>query len=133
MDVAIRHYMPGRVRLHVPALCRRQSLAEAALGWLRAQSGIKSARVNYDCACVIVEYEPAQEESLRSLIGRMRLMSIGDLRTLLVAAGAAGTEAPDAVARRVGDLSPPLVRTPLTLPTSSQSGSRGPWCELAPG
>ena len=119
MDVAIRHYIPGRVRLHVPALCRRQSLAEAALGWLRVQSGIKAVRANYDCACVIVDYEPAQEESLRSLIGRMRLMGIGDLRDLLIATGAAGAEAPAAVARRLGDLSPPLVRTSLTLPTIS--------------
>lgn len=119
MDVAIRHYIPGRVRLHVPALCRRESLAEAALGWLRAQSGIKAARVNYDCDCVIVEYEPAQEQSLRSLIGRMRLMSVGDLRALLVTTGGAATEAPAAVARRMGDLSLPLVRTPLTLPTIS--------------
>jgi heavy metal translocating P-type ATPase len=119
MDVAIRHYIPGRVRLHVPALCRRQSLAEAALGWLRAQSGIKAARVNYDCASVIVEYEPAQEESLRSLIGRLRLMSVGDLRALLAATGIAGPETPSAVTRRLGDLSPPSTHTSLVLPTIS--------------
>lgn len=119
MDVAIRHYIPGRVRLHVPALCRRQSLAEAALGWLRAQSGIKAARVNYDCASVVVEYEPAQEETLRSLIGRLRLMSVGDLGVLLAATGIVGPETPAAVTRRLGDLSPPSTHTSLVLPTIS--------------
>jgi Cu2+-exporting ATPase len=119
MDVAIRHYIPGRVRLHAPALCRRQSLAEAALGWLRAQSGIKSARINYDCASLVVEFEPAQESSLRSLIGRLRLMSPADMRALIEATGAAAPEAPAALTRRLGDLSPPLVPTSLVLPTIS--------------
>jgi Cu2+-exporting ATPase len=118
MDVAIRHYIPGRVRLHVPAICRKQSLAEAALAWLRAQSGIKSARVNYDCACLIVEYELAQEEALRSLIGRLRLMSVSDLHAL-TAVGAGGTEAPSLVTHRLGDLSPPSTHTSLVLPTIS--------------
>jgi cation transport ATPase len=119
MDVAIRHYIPGRVRLHVPALCRRQSLTEAALGWLRAQSGVKTARVNYHCSSIVVEYETVNEELLRSLIGRLRLMSLDDLRVLLASTGVGGSEAPAAVTRRVGDLSPPSMRTPLALPTIS--------------
>jgi hypothetical protein len=31
MDVAVRHYLPGRVRLHVRELCRKAALAESAL------------------------------------------------------------------------------------------------------
>jgi hypothetical protein len=31
MDVAVRHYLPGRVRLHVPQLASRAELAEGAL------------------------------------------------------------------------------------------------------
>jgi len=118
MDVAIRHHIPGRVRLHVPALCRRQSLAEAALDWLRAQPGVKSARVNYDCASLVVEYEAAQEEVLRALVGRLRLMNVGDVRALVAARGAGEEKAPSALTRRLGDLSPAL-RTPLALPTLS--------------
>src|SRR5215510_12950521 len=51
MELTIRHFIPGRVRLHVPSLCRRRSLAEASMTWLRARDGIRSARINYDCAC----------------------------------------------------------------------------------
>src|SRR6516225_2271792 len=46
MELTIRHFIPGRVRLHVPSLCRRRSLAEASLTWLRARDGIRSARIN---------------------------------------------------------------------------------------
>ena len=79
MELTIRHFIPGRVRLHIPALCRRKSLAEASLSWLRARNGILSARINYDCACLVVEYDVAQEALLRAVIGRLRVMSLGDL------------------------------------------------------
>ena len=84
MELTIRHFIPGRVRLHVPSLGRRRSLAEASLKWLRARDGIKSARINYDCACLIVEYDVAHEALLRAVIGRLRLMSIAELRSLVV-------------------------------------------------
>ena len=99
MELSIRHFIPGRVRLHVPALARRRSLAEAALGWLRGRTGIKATRINYDCACIIVEYDASQEPQLRALIGRLRLMSLTDLSTL-VAPGEAAAES--AVARTNG-------------------------------
>ena len=83
MELTIRHFIPGRVRVHVPSLCRRRPLAEASLAWLRARPGIKSARANYDCACLVVEYDVAQEALLRALIGRLRLMSTGDLHALV--------------------------------------------------
>src|SRR5262249_4607381 len=111
MDVAIRHYIPGRVRLHVPALCRRQLLAEAALDRLCALRGVKTACVNYACPALLVEYEPAHEQPLLSMIGRLRLMSLADLRVLLASAGALAPEVPPPLPRRLGDLSPPLVPT----------------------
>src|SRR5689334_19470377 len=84
MELTIRHFIPGRVRLHVPSLGRRRSLAEASLKWLRARDGIRSARINYDCACLIVEYDVAHEALLRAVIGRLRLMSIAELRSLVI-------------------------------------------------
>src|SRR5262249_52400634 len=77
------------------------------------------ARANDDCAALIVEYEPAHEQSLRSTIGRLRLMSVADLRVLLASAGALAPEVPSTLTRRLGDLSPPLVPTSLVLPTIS--------------
>src|SRR6516165_1607741 len=84
MELTIRHFIPGRVRLHVPSLGRRRSLAEASLKWLRARDGIRSARINYDCASLIVEYDVAHEALLRAVIGRLRLMPLA-LPTLSVA------------------------------------------------
>jgi len=83
MEFAVRHFMAGRLRLFVPALRRRRSLAEAAIGWLRGQPGIKRARINYECASLVVEFDPAHEPLLRALLGRLALMSIDDLRTLV--------------------------------------------------
>src|SRR5215475_4104194 len=83
MELTIRHFIPGRVRLHIPSLCRRRALAEASLSWLRGRTGVVSARVNYDCACLVVEYDVAHESLLRAVIGRLRLMSIAELRSLV--------------------------------------------------
>src|SRR5215813_9355728 len=120
MELTIRHFIPGRVRLHAPALTRHRSLAEATLAWLKGRPGIRSTRINYDCACVIVEYDAAREAQLRTLIGRLRLISIQDLYAL-VAPGQSG--AGEAAARRGGDrldaTQSLLRRVPLALPTLS--------------
>jgi Cu2+-exporting ATPase len=120
MELTIRHFIPGRVRLHVPSLCRRQSLAEASLAWLRARPGIKSARANYDCACLVVEYDVAQEALLRALIGRLRLMSTADLRALVAPAETThGLPATSSNGGRLDATHSLLRRAPLALPTLS--------------
>jgi Cu2+-exporting ATPase len=118
MELAIRHFIPGRVRLHIPALCRRKSLAEAAQKWLRARIGIRSVRINYDCACVIVEYELAQEDLLRAMIGRLRLMSLAELRQLVAVTGGQEEGTADQTAGRLDRTQSPL-RLPLALPSLS--------------
>lgn len=72
MDFAIRHYLPGRVRLHIPDLCRKPALAEATVSWLAKQDGIRSARVNLDCACLVLEYEAARNDVLKAYLGTLR-------------------------------------------------------------
>src|SRR6516162_5081048 len=120
MELTIRHFIPGRVRLHVPSLCRRQSLAEASLAWLRARPGIKSARANYDCACLVVEYDVAQEALLRALIGRLRLMSTGDLHALVAPEEAThNLPATSVDGARLDATQSLLRRAPLALPTLS--------------
>ena len=69
MDLAIRHYLPGRVRLHVPELCRKPSLADAAVAWLRGQTGIRAARLNMACASLVVEYDASRELLLQTRDG----------------------------------------------------------------
>jgi cation-transporting P-type ATPase C len=84
MQFAIRHFMRGRVRIFAPTLCRRRTLAEATLTWLRGQDAVRRARINYDCASVIVEYDVAHEKLLRLLLGRLRVMDRSDLRRLVM-------------------------------------------------
>ena len=123
MELTIRHFIPGRVRLHIPVLCRRRSLAEAAQAWLRARTEIKSVRINYQCACLIVEYDLAHEDLLRAMIGRMRLMSLPELRQLMALTGEHDERtAEPRIGQLVGQLggsASPLRRMPLALPTVS--------------
>jgi P-type E1-E2 ATPase len=119
MELTIRHFIPGRVRLHVPSLGRRRSSAEASLRWLRARDGIRSARINYDCACLIVEYDVAHEALLRAVIGRLRLMSIAELRSLVIPTDL-GDDAPsERASGRLDESQSLLRRVPLALPTLS--------------
>src|SRR5246500_1092134 len=119
MELTIRHFIPGRVRLHVPSLGRRRSLAEASLRWLRARDGIRSARINYDCACLIVEYDVAHEALLRAVIGRLRLMSIAELRSLVIPTDL-GDDAPsERASGRLDESQSLLRRVPLPLPPLS--------------
>jgi hypothetical protein len=34
MEFSIRHFISGRIRLHLPSLCRKQKLAQASVAWL---------------------------------------------------------------------------------------------------
>jgi Cu2+-exporting ATPase len=102
MELAIRHYLPGRMRLHVPELCRWPSLADALTAWLRGQNGVKSARLNYGCACLVVEYEAARETIFRALLARLKICSIKEIAGLVALGSGPADEAPrspeDAVA-----------------------------------
>src|SRR6201996_2031541 len=110
MEYSFRHSMRGRVRLHVPDLCRKPPFAETFLSWLRAQSGVRSARINYDCASLVLEYDPVQEPLLLGLLDRVKTMSLAELKAFVsCAAPAASTPRPNDVSKR----------SPLALPTLS--------------
>jgi Cu2+-exporting ATPase len=104
--------MPGRVRLNIPVLACNRRLAEALLSWLRAQPGIRSARINHDCASLVLEYDPAQEPLLRLMLERVKRASVGEVKALCASAAPAAPQA-NAAGRDVEK------RTPLALPTLS--------------
>src|SRR5580658_9000641 len=117
MEFSVRHFISGRIRLHLPALCRKKLVAEAALVWLQAQKGVKHARLNYACACLVIEYDVSFEGVLRATLGQLSVMSIGDLQQLV------GTVSKSA-ARASAALTPAKPKsiwtnTPMTLPTVS--------------
>jgi heavy metal translocating P-type ATPase len=119
MEFAVRHFIPGRLRLFVPWIYRRRVLAQTMLDWLRAQASIRRARINYDCASLVIEYDTADEPLLRALLGRLRLMTVDELRLLL--GSAPGADTAPAAARARQPHTPPFVgRTaPLALPSVS--------------
>ncbi|WP_245321905.1 heavy metal translocating P-type ATPase [Bradyrhizobium sp. LTSPM299] len=104
--------MPGRLRLSIPALGQSHQLGEACLAWLKAQDGVRSARINYDCASLVLEYDPAQEQRLLLLLGHFKSMSLAELKAL------SSRAAQDAVTPRAG-ATEVSKRSPLTLPTLS--------------
>jgi heavy metal translocating P-type ATPase len=114
MEFSVRHSMPGRVRLHVPLLCQKRSLAETFLDWLGKQAGIITARINYDCASLVLEYDPAQEPLLRLMLERFQRASLNDIKLIASSSKPASTPAN-------ADSTLPAVskRFPLALPTVS--------------
>jgi heavy metal translocating P-type ATPase len=114
MEFSVRHSMPGRVRLHVPLLCQKRSLADTFLDWLGKQAGIKTARFNYDCASLVLEYDPAQEPLLRVMLERFQRASLNDIKLIASSSKSASAEAN-------ADSTLPAVskRFPLALPTVS--------------
>src|SRR5687767_10874535 len=56
-SVRIVHALPGRLRLHVPALRGRSDLADRVLAAGMRHPGVRGVRVNVACASVLIEYE----------------------------------------------------------------------------
>ena len=116
MEYSFRHSMPGRVRLCIPELCRKRPLAETFLQWLNAQSGVRSARINFDCASLVLEYDPAQERTLLGLLEHVKTASLAEIRAFV---GCAKIEPKPETKQQQAP--PPAVsmRSPLALPTLS--------------
>jgi heavy metal translocating P-type ATPase len=113
MQYSFRHSIPGRIRLSVPALCRNRGVSENFLAWLKAQAGVRSARINYDCASLVLEYDPAQEAMLRLMLDRVKGASLADVRALCAAITS------EAAAPAKQEISVLSARSPLALPTLS--------------
>ena len=111
MEFSVRHLMPGRARLNVPAL-RKRRLGEKLLSWLEAQPGIRSARINYDCASLVLEYDPAHEPLLMALLERFKGASLKDIKALCARGNARRNAEEDCACRSRSDF-------PLALPTVS--------------
>jgi Cu2+-exporting ATPase len=118
MDYAVRHFIPGRIRLCIPSLCRRRTLAEATLAWLGEQKGIKRARVNYGSASLVIEYDAAHDGLLRAMLGRLSVMSLDELRILVKQQRVGANGQPTDIGRPAPSSST-WWRPPLALPSLS--------------
>jgi heavy metal translocating P-type ATPase len=119
MHFTIRHTIPGRIRIQMPALEHASSLTEATVAWLRAQAWVVGARISHDAASLIIEYDPADQEVLDSILSLLRHADIDDLRCLFARSSpisANGYEIPTPDAGVVQDR---VWGWPLALPTVS--------------
>jgi Cu2+-exporting ATPase len=117
MEFTVRHSIPGRVRLHVPVLCAPSPLAESTLSWLLGQDWVTEARINYDCASLVLDYDPQRRDMLEDLLGMLRGLSLDDLDALLRYLDPTGSAGAVGAAR--GAHAPERQRWPLALPTLS--------------
>ena len=77
-----------------------------------------SARANYECHCLVVEYDKRSDAVLREMIGHLRGVTIEELRALVEAGRAAEETIP--AEPPSGPVQPtPSRRAPLVLPTVS--------------
>jgi Cu2+-exporting ATPase len=119
MEFSVRHFISGRIRLHLPSLCRKRAVAEAALVWLQAQPGVKGARLNFACASLVIAYDVKFEGVLRALLGRLSVMSVAELQQLVGSASQSAVAVRPTTPLRPAQQGSLWSSTPLTLPTIS--------------
>jgi Cu2+-exporting ATPase len=79
---------------------------------LRGQAGVRSARINYDCASLVLEYDPDKETTLLQMLARFKGASLAQVKALC-SSTAQDTPTADAAAPAAWR------QSPLALPTLS--------------
>src|SRR5215813_12946877 len=75
LEYQIRHALPGRIRLFVPAIRRLDGLAEACIEVLKRQEGVTDVRVNRTCASIVINYDRTPENFLPALEAGLGLLT----------------------------------------------------------
>jgi heavy metal translocating P-type ATPase len=58
VEYQVKHTMPGRIRIHLPAFSRNEALTRACGQFLATQEGVADVRVNPLCASLVIEFDP---------------------------------------------------------------------------
>lgn len=75
IDYQVKHVIPGRIRLRMPAIGRVEGLADALVYWLEHQKGIAGARANTDCASVVIYYDARRPDTQAKLKKALRTLT----------------------------------------------------------
>ena len=121
MEFTVRHSIPGRIRLYVPALYRQSSFSHSAIVWLEKQSGINAARINHACASLIIEFEQGASQALSALLFYVSSTDLDQVRAIIDQVDSADENIAVLPVRRSTDATAPELpgRWPLVLPTLS--------------
>lgn len=65
MDFAVRHRLPGRLRIAFPSLKSFPEALKTVTRWIGREDGVTGTRVNRFCASIVIEYH-AQQPGLES-------------------------------------------------------------------
>ncbi|HXC26359.1 MAG TPA: heavy metal translocating P-type ATPase [Stellaceae bacterium] len=119
MKFTICHAIPGRIRLRIGALRAASPLADSLLAWLRAEDWVKSARINHECASLVVEYDIAQQQTLDEMLELLAELSLDAAAALLQSLPA--KPEPEIAENSRGAYKPPRQQWPLALPSLSMA------------
>lgn len=78
----VRHAIPGRIRLHVPAIREIDGIEKSCHSLLRAHTGIKQVRINRESASVIISYDLSNKTLSENLRNALRSVTIPMLLSL---------------------------------------------------
>ena len=111
MHFTICHAIPGRIRLRMSVLAGKSPLADAVLAWLTGLDWVKAARINHDCASLVLDYDRTRQDKLQALLDLVARSDFTQLRALV--------EKPVAEINARSAYTPPPQQLPLALPSLS--------------
>jgi len=83
MEFAVRHFLPGRVRLFIPLLRYESPFTASLLSWVENLTGIQSVRINHACASIVIEYDRARPEVWARMLFHLEYVSLNALREIV--------------------------------------------------
>jgi len=89
VNFSIRHRIPGRIRLAIPAFAVASPISTAVERWLRAQDWVRNVRINYDCASLILDYDRDRSDEIDGLLALLPALSLREVGSLISVAPAA--------------------------------------------
>jgi Cu2+-exporting ATPase len=81
IDYEVRHSMPGRLRLVIPAIRRTDGLDQGCAYLLKKQEGVTNVRVNRQSASLVLVHNYDQREMLSRVRKVMRKATLSSLRS----------------------------------------------------
>lgn len=115
---AVRHSLPGRIRLLVPLFSERTTFTDSIFAWLDRQNVVSSVRVNYGCASLVLEYDSQRRAELVQVLSELQSFDPVRPEGLLAEFESAGVPTPavDTQTRpRPGQAGWPMILPTVTL------------------
>jgi Cu2+-exporting ATPase len=126
VQFTVKHRIPGRLRLHVPALAKPGLAADKVTAWLAAQQGVREVRLSTGAASLAITYDEAHAGGIDALLGLLGQLSWREMMALISAnpppaaeTPAAGTKPATEVAKPARPAKPKAATQVLALPSVS--------------